>query len=466
VSTEIWKNTISQWNVTVPVNHRTIVKAIKKHAKTLLLQMHEALCRKPIVIVTDGLSRVGRTFYVILASTLERLYFVDLVEVASPDRVSLVQAIGPKLKELIDNGVFLVSVVSDNAINLERTFCPEQLTESLTEFLGKPTLHVHCAVHSVNLVMNDLMDLSPGFARLRQSLMDRFAHLRLSAVKSQFRSCKIPKIQEIKWGTFSDFLQNHRDAILKTLAVKPMSDQFTWDPEWDEIFSELHAFGNMLRAIQADRTRLHDFYETFLDTSEALRGQAGHFPELMRMKLTKRVIRAADGCLAELGYVLTPKSFQWFKRRRINSGNVMDKPDEDTQFVRIQIDKEITGMRDWVVRLEKLFSFSNPLLGVQFDEYLDGDGPPIDRKLVNYWLAVGNKEADKFEFSRIAWLLLQVSAHEAGAERALSAFEALFPRIRMAASEEPLAAELRIRLEQIYTKFPKLEAKSPVLKPK
>jgi hypothetical protein len=466
VTSDIWKSTVSQWNLKVPINHRTIVKAIKRHAKSLLLEMHEALWRKPVSIVTDGLTHVGRTFYVILASTAERLYFIDLVEVASSDHVSLVQAIEPKLKELIDNGVILVSVVSDNASNLERTFNPEQLTESLTEFLGKPTLHVHCAVHSVNLVMKDLLDLSPSFAALRQSMMELFAHLRLSAVKAHLRSlgitCKIPKIQEIKWGTFSDaadFLCKHRDAITKTLTAKPMSREFVWDPEWDEIFLALNLFGDMLRAIQADRTRLQDFYETFLQTSEALKGQAGHFPALMHVKLTKRVIRTADGYLAELGYVLTPTGFKWFKQRRTNCGNVLDRPNNDTQFLRVQIDKEMARMRDWFVKLGQLFDFSNDQLGVQFEEYLDGDGPPIDRKLLNYWLSVGNQDLEKFDFSRIAWLLIQVPAHEASAERAFSAFEALFPRVRMAATEELLAAELRIRLEQIYVKCPKSRPK-------
>jgi hypothetical protein len=144
---------------------------------------------------------------------------------------------------------------------------------------------------------------------------------------------------------------------------------------------------------------------------------------------------------------------------------VLDRPNDDTQLLQVQKDKEMARMRDWFVKLGQLFDFSNAELGVEFEEYLDCDGPPIDRKPLNYRLSVGNQDLEKFDFSGTAWLVIQVPAHEASAERAFSAFEARCPRAMMAATEELLAAELRIRLEQIYVKSPRLDIKSQKPKP-
>jgi hypothetical protein len=205
--------------------------------------------------------------------------------------------------------------------------------------------------------------------------------------------------------------------------------------------------------LQGDKVFLQDFYAIYVKTKLVLEKLKGNvFATQMIARLANRVLHTADGRLAEIAYLMTPEGFAWFAARRAEAhvGNFLERPSIDDLALRIQINKEIETMRSKLIMASELFGVPDPALGIHLDEYLDGKGPPGNRDMKSYWRALADDEPDHFAFARIAWILLQIPAHEASAERAFSVFEALFPRVRMSASQHLLSAELRIRLEQLY----------------
>jgi hypothetical protein len=126
-------------------------------------------------------------------------------------------------------------------------------------------------------------------------------------------------------------------------------------------------------------------------------------------------------------------------------------------FAKLQVYEEINRMTKELVRAARLFKITtkpeaDDALSLQFEEYLHRpQEPPNSMTPLAFW-DQASCNSGLFLLARTAWLILQIPASEAAAERAFGVVQALFPRIRMSASQDLLNAELRIRLEQIYSR--------------
>jgi hypothetical protein len=163
----------------------------------------------------------------------------------------------------------------------------------------------------------------------------------------------------------------------------------------------------------------------------------------------------ADGTLANLAFILTPRGFHWFQKQLADIRQVkpLEHPLETLRLARVQLNKQIEEMRHELSQTCSHFGLNTGTLAADFDHYLDGSGPERARDLLKFWNVEADSESRLFDFAKIAWQLLQIPASESTAERAFSVLEALFPRCRAVSNAKLLEAELRIRLEQIYDKI-------------
>jgi hypothetical protein len=145
----LWRRGLRIWGLDLPHTYRSVVREIYRESNELKTRTEEALQGQVVSIVTDGVKHARRTFYIVLAAAAARLYFVDLIEMDRADHRSLAQAIGPCIAKLIKKDTIVLSVVSDNASNLERTLNPQELKDSLREELGQLRIFtVRCTVRT------------------------------------------------------------------------------------------------------------------------------------------------------------------------------------------------------------------------------------------------------------------------------------------------------------------------------
>jgi hypothetical protein len=172
--------------------------------------------------------------------------------------------------------------VTDNASNLERTFNPNELRDSLPEWIGKPIAHVHCGVHGTNLALRDLEVRFPSFSRLRDELCSLLNRSRSQDIKTLLYGAgcrgKIPVIQEIKWMTFyaaMTFINNNFGQIVEVLPEVGASNLFAGSL-WRSFSDAIMCFSKFALKIQADCTFLHCRYDEYLVTQKQLEDLTGN----------------------------------------------------------------------------------------------------------------------------------------------------------------------------------------------
>jgi hypothetical protein len=67
--------------------------------------------------------------------------------------LSLIRKLDPANQDTIFRGAVRISGVTHNAGNLERTFNPDELRETLTEWIARPIAHVHYGSYRVNFAL-------------------------------------------------------------------------------------------------------------------------------------------------------------------------------------------------------------------------------------------------------------------------------------------------------------------------
>jgi hypothetical protein len=169
----------------------------------------------------------------------------------------------------------------------------------------------------------------------------------------------------------------------------------------------------------------------------------------LRIALDERMHNTADGTLAKLSFVLTLRGFCWFQQQsqNVRQANFLQRPSETLRLARVQVNNQIKQMRHGLDHICSSFRLKNETADVDFESYLDGNGPKRGCDLLKFWNTEADRDPDLFDFAKTVWLLLQIQASESAAERAFSVLQTMFPRCRALSNEKLLEAELRIQLE-------------------
>jgi hypothetical protein len=151
----------------------------------------------------------------------------------------------------------------------------------------------------------------------------------------------------------------------------------------------------------------------------------------------------ADGTLAKLAFILTPRGFHWFQEQLATGRQAtpLERASKTVRLARVQVYRQIEEMRQELLQMCSYFGLNTETVRADFDHYRDGSGPERGCDLLKFWNAEADRESRLFDFVQTAWLLLQIPASEFAAERAFSVLEPLFPRCRAASNGKLLEAE-------------------------
>jgi hypothetical protein len=117
---------------------------------------------KFISLLTDGAKRGDKNFYVVVAYSAQKLYFIDLLNLESSDHVSVAQHVALIIQALSTYSICVNCIVTDNARNLVRALSPDELTETVQILPGEKASNVRCDCHSADLALDDISSEVPS----------------------------------------------------------------------------------------------------------------------------------------------------------------------------------------------------------------------------------------------------------------------------------------------------------------
>jgi hypothetical protein len=446
-----------------------------------------------VSLIADGMTWADRALYVVVAFTPAQLYFVDLVHVPATDHETIATEIAGIVKKMDERGVKVRSICTDNAANLVRAFDShvphplEQrvLKDTLSAKVNRVIVHVRCSVHTMHLVYSDMKKGCPGFVAFKDWVKKMLQWLRTPEPRKALRdlgvTAKVPRIQEIKWCTYSQgsaFLYENKDAICGLVIRRRAAHDRTvvdWydDPYMLDIVRRITEF---IRRTEGSYVCLPEMYHKLIILIEGLESERNNrYAEQVCHFVRQRFEETADGTLAELAYIFTAEGFAWFKKRRnqMIADFLRDKypwpgeeplSEEQKVFRRkraaenertaLETDQMIQKLRDVGV----MFFQNAQDLSILFGDYLESDGPSASRILDEWWLAYAYHPMDYREptgncrviyrtlFAKTARAVMDLPASEAVCERVFSQFRALFPSSREWASDDLTRAQMRIKL--------------------
>jgi hypothetical protein len=438
-----------------------------------------ALRGKRVSLITDGVKWADRTLYVVVAFLPDRLFFLEFLHFEKADHQTIATKIGEVVKKLEQGNTTVDAICSDNAANLVCAFTPNMMKETLSASVGHKIIHVRCGVHTVHLIFDDLAKGSEKFRNFKEFMREILKWLRSKPVQNalienavgRFVPGKIPRIQEIKWSTYTKgatWLNGNKRLIQALLKMDKLSPPYTeWPEDYDDFLHVIFPIDHFIRETEESFTTLPEMYDLLLTLFQDLREKKNPRNPDVRMAIElvkKRFRETADGTLALLGYVFTYKGFQWFKgkTRLLRETDVLGDRDTRAQRQR-KNEKTVEMINEMRKKLQEtaVALFGKGLnLGFAFDDYLDGCGPSDDQDLQKWWDyhrwtsfqrrgEMGEEiRVSRLLFGNIAKVIIDLPASEAVCERVFSEFHAAFTDQRESASDELVQAQMRVKMER------------------
>jgi hypothetical protein len=190
-------------------------------------------------------------------------------------------------------GTTIVGAFTDNGKNGVKAFDPSK-EYSFQKLTGKCIIHMHCGIHSLFLVKDDLAGASEQYAEALELTRGLAMFCRKKKVIEFFAGQgimeRIALLQENKWETFSGicpFLVSHFDILEVALAEVRVGNRSAYQPEALTdgqksavlaVCAVLGALSSFLVSIEGDFVPLpmfYAYYRKFLDQVKELAESGG-----------------------------------------------------------------------------------------------------------------------------------------------------------------------------------------------
>jgi hypothetical protein len=454
-------------------SRETVRKHLIEYADHLRESVLFKLRGKCISLIADGATWEGRALYFVVAFTPRNIHFLNVLHLESTDHNAIANEMGDLVTKLKAGNTKVWSVTTDNAANFVRALNPDELRETLQSVTGEKILHIRCGIHTAHLVFSDLEKESELFGGFKDYITKLLSWLRKPEQKRYLRShdvtCKIPRIEEIKWCTYSDganFLNQYRELIGEMLLTG--NGPFPcWTDEYSDVFQAVAPLSLFIRRSEGDHICVAELYQNYLDLIEELKNlfiNGNDFAEHLSRLVRTRIYETSDGYLAELAYIFTPAGFDWFAARR-SKLLFEGVPSPELEAENARTVQELKKMRKKLQQLGMYLFGDCRDLGIVFDDYLHGFGPSRSYLLVEWWMEYGTtcfndpnplsswngpKVYRRYGLARIANVVLQLPGTEAVCERLVSHFEALFPKNRSLSKDDLIVAQMTIRMFEAW----------------
>ena len=445
------------------------------YAQEVKQKNYEALRHKFVSIITDGGTIADKEFYCVLMYADGKLYFAGAMQLDYTNHISIAKSLQPVIERITDNKGIPIAILTDNARNLKLAATDRSQPGptidtglqvcSVQSLTRQNMLHISCSVHSANLILKDIEKEIPDFIDFKKGIKNLFAFLRHRNVRQKLKCHgvheKVDRIQEIKWLTYYHafiYVNKYHAEIGLVLAddslkgCKHHPDFVEIPREWHKFLGALAHLGQFIVSIQGDATRLCQVFDHLLQLKVKWAENGDDISTTLSRLLARRFDSTADGLLAQVAYLFTPKGLTYFRK-------IFSEMGEDQE-----IDANFTrrfNLRDALMRkfldIYRYFGFMHadsrvPPLFHRFLQYYELTTEPMKVQLDRLrQLNLTNQDMliPWCDFCLTAQRLLELPASESVAERVISHMGILFPASRFSAKADLVDAQITVRMQEI-----------------
>lgn len=466
-SKDAFRRFINTINPSYNVPNLKIIRAdMLIYAKEIQNGIVNSMKNKCFSFITDGGTVNDNSFYPVVIFTPEKLFLYSLPRLKSTDSTTLAKTFSESLNKLIKNGGTLIASCTDNAANVVRATAMG-IKDTIEDYTKQKVIRISCGVHTANLALHDLQAQNPEFSQFTEDLKQIIIFCRTPEVKRILKSeqakGKIPKWQDIKWNIIHDSLcyimENKAivESCLTNISLKRDFELVEIPAKWDDYMEILKPFAAFIKNIQTSHCLLYEFYELYSKLMEDLENTILEEGLELKAALISRFNDTADGLLAELCYIFTPKGLDMCRKefvKFIYPEENIDASEED-----IVVYKRYIALKDKFIEVAKYYNLYTDQIEYLYFDYLRNHTFTQD-KLMNQWRCYVYKEVydvhDKKkidstkEFTECIIRLLSFPSTEAIVERLFSILEYLFPSSRYSAKDDLMEAQMIIRVNDSF----------------
>ena len=468
-----WGNFLSSIGSSFQMRPARLRCFLLTYATEIKARNYRALKNRNVSLIADGGTVTDKEFYVVLMFADCKLYFGAALQLDKTSHRSIAEALEPVVRRITENGGTPVAIVTDNARNLKLATTdreqPGATIRTATQICsvqwltGQRMLHISCSVHTAHLILKDMESRVPGFLVFKKGVKTLFAFLRQKTVRQVLKSRgvteKVTLIQDIKWLSYYHafvYMNKYREAINSVLCDESIKGEqrptmVSIPKEWDIMLTALAPLGEFILAVQATDTRLCQVYDYLLQLKTKWHDIGNSVSAVLGELLAERFDTTADGLLAQLTYLFTPKGLNYFR-------GIFSKLDEHHEEMTDDFKRRFQ-LRDSLMHklldIYQYYGFQSsmarvPLLFHQFlSSYHLAPEPmnvQLDR-LRQLTLKTQTEEIPWADFCVAVQRLLELSASESVAERVISHMGLLFPSSRYSSKADLVDAQITVRMQ-------------------
>ena len=430
-----------------------------------------------VSIIVDGMTLGDRTFYCATYFCDRMLFFGGLFHIQIADADSLSHMLEEPLKEVAKSRGIPIAIVTDNAKNLVAATSPvapaERNRTTIQQLTNQQLVHVRCSVHTTQLALSDLAKRNQPFRDFKRGIQELLLYLHEKKVKKVLRdlgvSCKVPKIQDIKWTSFYDafvFMSNYQQQINQCLKANPgdRAPNVEEIPDiWMSYLTTLKPLGEHIMQIQKGTVYLWEFWRSHMQLIETWKNLENPFALELCELVEARFRETADGTLAELAHLLSMSNVQHYQEV-FSDYYSWDTTSLERKLILAKKKEQLCAK---LVDLAQYWGVcqASESIPALFDRFLGNLGQLLRpgesteafyRRLSTETLA-REREGVVFQiswqgFAITALRVTQLPASEAVAERVFSQLQLLVPPCRFGANDDLVAAQTTIRMQNIFDK--------------
>lgn len=323
-SKEGFRRFINHINPNYPVPNLKIIRAdMILFGEIIKEEIEEELKHKMFSFITDGGTVNDNHFYPIVLFTPQKLYRYAMPKLDDTWHKALAEKFSESLNKLIAKGSKLIACCTDNAANVTRATTMGE-NETIEEYTHQKNLRVSCGINTANLALKDLQNQNDEFRQFTEDLKKLMIFCRTNEVKKILKAegakGKMPKWMEIKWNIIHDslsYVMENKAAVescLTNVRLKKDFDLVDIPQKWNDYMDILKPFSEFIIRIQASHCLLYEFYEYFKKLQNELDDTILEEGAYLKSALISSFKDTADGLLAELSFLFTPKGLEEFRK--------------------------------------------------------------------------------------------------------------------------------------------------------
>ena len=432
---------------------------LKEYAMRIQAYTLDSLKGEVISILIDGAKKCAKQFEGIIIYSHEGLKFLTLANIPDQKSNTLAELMSTIICILARNGTRVVSICSDNAKNNQKAL--NQKENSAQDLSGFFFIRQSCAVHSINLAINDVFN-TPLYVPLLNSLkaISKFAHgpnitIRWSSTYdvAKFVNDNYSNICKIATQSSPKSKKEKNEYNMVKVALQTVRTSI-YPMQLSELVDVLRIMQRSILCLEDDHSSIVDIFICIFNTLRELKSLPQHtFTIYMIKSLRDRAVNTLGMNLPLAAFLLTKEGLMAYRSipTLIDCDITQDQVFQNAMY----------GIYKYLEEKGRFLGITDEMLSKEamiYEGYLIDYLTNADPNLISYQYWIDNtkyKDENFANFSSLCRDLLTIPASEAAVERLFSHLQAVYNHSNMKMHTETINYRLCVKMFNTFKNISK-----------